>query len=122
MVDEIREAIEQGYIKAVYFDREPQAMTVFHPEFHMEMLHEGKVESLPLLQWQALIEAGKKRNPQGPTGTITYNITVVDQTEDAAVAKVELFHNDRQIYADYLSLYRLPEGWRVVAKIYHQFG
>ena len=38
----------------------------------------------------------------------------------AAVAKVALFRDGKQIFTDYISLYRFDEGWKLVAKTFHR--
>ena len=37
----------------------------------------------------------------------------------AAVAKIKLSKGGKNIYIDYLSLYKFNEGWQIVGKIYH---
>ena len=43
---------------------------------------------------------------------------MIDITGTAAIVKIELFKGGKQIYTDYLSLYKFEEGWRIVNKIY----
>ena len=39
----------------------------------------------------------------------------------AAVAIVEVFQEDKQIYTDFMNLYKLKEGWKIVTKSYYEF-
>ena len=41
-------------------------------------------------------------------------------TGSAASVKLELHQNDTRIFTDYLSLYKFPDGWKIVGKIYYR--
>ena len=45
---------------------------------------------------------------------------VVDVTGSAASVKLELHQGDKRIFTDYLSLYKFPDGWKIVGKIYYR--
>lgn len=45
---------------------------------------------------------------------------MIEVVGNAAVAKVELYREDKKIFTDFLSLYKFEEGWRIVSKIYHR--
>jgi len=49
----------------------------------------------------------------------THNFANVDVTGGSAAVKVELSHNGKHVYTDYLSLLRFDSGWKIVAKVYH---
>ena len=48
------------------------------------------------------------------------DITVLDRAGNAAVAKVALFRGGKQIFTDYISLYKFADGWKLVAKTFHR--
>jgi hypothetical protein len=43
----------------------------------------------------------------------------VDIEGSAAVVRVEIWRDGAHTFTDYLSLYRFPDGWRIVGKIYY---
>lgn len=95
----------------------------FYPGFDLLILkNEGIVEKLPIYNWIALAEMKKAKEPARPEGD---DITIcdfefIDITGDAAVAKIHLSKNGKRIFTDYLSLYRFPDGWKIVSKIYQR--
>ena len=49
------------------------------------------------------------------------NFTQVDVTGSAALVRLELYRNGKHAFTDYLSLYKLSEGWRIVAKTFQAY-
>ncbi|HET8648387.1 MAG TPA: nuclear transport factor 2 family protein [Vicinamibacteria bacterium] len=47
------------------------------------------------------------------------DFTRIDVTGNAAVAQVQLHRNGKHTFTDFLSLYRFPDGWKIVGKIFH---
>jgi hypothetical protein len=89
----------------------------FHPDFTMYRLVDNQVVKLPLEEWISAI--AKRRESGTSLPHTTARILSIDITGDAALAKVELWRDDKRIFTDYLSFYRFKEGWRMVAKTYH---
>jgi hypothetical protein len=73
-----------------------------HPSFRMLVLKDGVLTPVTLDEWAARIE-----------------FTDVDVTGDAAVVRLELHRGGKHTFTDYLSLYRFPDGWKIVSKIFH---
>lgn len=94
----------------------------FHPEFELlSKTTDNQIRRLPIDEWIEMVENRKARNPEGPGALVTADITSVDITVDAAVAKLDLFREGKKLFTDYLLLYKFDEGWRIVGKIYHRF-
>lgn len=94
----------------------------FHPEFELlTKTADNQIRKLPIENWIEMVENRKARNPEGPGALVTADITSVDITVDAAVAKLDLFREGKKLFTDYLLLYKFDEGWRIVGKIYHRF-
>ena len=92
----------------------------FHPGFNLLGVDQSNsLTKLPIYSWEArvrkMIEAG-----QTPPVETTAKFPLFDITGSAAVVKVELFREGKQIFTDYLSLYKFEEGWRIVSKIYYR--
>jgi len=88
----------------------------FHPDFVLLGLRDGALTKLPIAEWIASAENRKAQGQKPPL--ITCKFLSVDVTGTAAVAKFELYREGKQIFTDYLSLYKFPDGWKIVGKIY----
>jgi len=90
----------------------------FHSDFVLLGLRDGKLTRLPIAEWMASAE---KRKAEGVKPPLTVcKFVTIDVTGSAASVKLELHQNDKRIFTDYLSLYKFPDGWRIVGKIYYR--
>jgi hypothetical protein len=114
----IEAVIKTAYVDGVHAKPDPALMRQgFHPDFRMLVLKDGAMTAVPLEEWAARIEKGAKER-KGPAPQVRHEFTLVDVTDKAAVARVELFRDGKHTFTDYLSLYRFPEGWRIVSKTF----
>lgn len=90
----------------------------FHPDFVLLGLRDGQLTKLPIAEWIASAAKRKADGARPPLTTVKF--LTVDITGSAASVKLELHQNDKRIFTDYLSLYRFPDGWKIVGKIYHR--
>lgn len=88
----------------------------FHPDFVLLGLRDGALTRLPIAEWIA--SAAKRKADGAKPPLTTCKFLSVDVTGSAASVKLELHQNDTRIFTDYLSLYRFPDGWKIVGKIY----
>jgi Putative lumazine-binding len=122
--DSDREAIEavvrEAYVDGVHARPDVAAMRRgFHADFRMLVLRDGTLSAVTLDEWALRIEkAAAERKPDAPAPEVRAHFTSVDVTGDAAVVRLELHRNGRLAFTDYLSLYRFPEGWRIVGKTF----
>ena len=90
----------------------------FHPDFVLLGLRDGALTRLPIAEW---IASAAKRKAEGATLPLTrVRFVAVDITGTAASVKLELHRDGARIFTDYLSLYKFPDGWKIVGKIYHR--
>jgi hypothetical protein len=90
----------------------------FHPDFVLLGLRDGTLTRLPIAEW---IASAEKRKADGVKPPLTVcRFLAVDVTGSAASVKLELHQHDTRIFTDYLSLYRFPDGWKIVGKIYYR--
>ena len=47
---------------------------------------------------------------------------IVDVTANEAVVKVELYRDGKHAFTDLLLLYRFPDGWKIVSKIFQSYS
>jgi hypothetical protein len=117
----IRKVIEESYIKGIHIERNVKAIRKgFHPEFNMFLFRDGAVTKWSIDHWIDVIEKGKKKDPSPPKHTTTHEFTMIDVTGNAAVARVEIYQDEKHTFTDYMSLYKLKEGWKIVGKIYYR--
>jgi putative lumazine-binding protein len=118
-----RQAIE-AVVRTAYVDgvhAKPSAALMrqgFHPDFRMFVLREGALGTVTLEDWAARIEKGAAER-KGPAPVVKADFTRVDVTGNAAVVQLQLYRDGKHTFTDFLSLYRFPDGWKIVAKIFH---
>jgi hypothetical protein len=62
-----------------------------------------------------------EKNPVGLTPGTTCKIPLVHVTGYAAMAIVEIYNEEKQIYTDYMNLYKFTNGWKIVTKTFYAF-
>ena len=121
--DEDRAAVEAvvktAYVDGVHAKGDPALMRQgFHPDFRMLTLRDGALTAVTLDEWASRIEKGT-RERTGPRPEVRHQFSHVDVTGNAAVVRVEIHRGGQHAFTDYLSLYRFPQGWKIVGKIFH---
>jgi hypothetical protein len=114
----VKAVVTSAYVEGVHRQGDPALMRAgFHADFRMYTLRDGKLGLVSLDEWAERIGRSAKER-KGPAPRVDANFTQVDITGSAAVARVELHRDGKHVFTDYLSLYKLPEGWRIVAKTF----
>ena len=114
----IESVIKTAYVEGVHVKGDPALMRKgFHPDFRMFVLRDGALTTLTLDEWAGRIEKGA-RERTGPAPQIRAEFPLVEVTNGAAVARVEIHRDGKHIFTDYLSLYRFADGWKIVGKIF----
>lgn len=118
----IKEVVDRAYVHGVHIDADPAKIrSGMHESFVMFVRNGDAVTQLTRDAWIARIEAGNAaRKPDAPKPTTTADIQVLDRAGDSAVVRVKLFRDGKQIFTDYISLYRFDGGWKLVGKIFHR--
>ena len=116
----VEAVVRDAYVQGVHARPDAAAMRRgFHPDFRMLVLREGRLQAVGLEEWAARVEkAAAERKPDAPAADVRADFASVDVTGDAAVVRLELHRDGRHVFTDYLSLYRFPEGWRIVGKTF----
>ncbi len=120
-VQAVKKVIEDAYVKGIHIDRDVAAVRGgFDPAFIMFRLEKGAVAPMTIDEWVAGIEKSKKENPGPLPKKTTHEFSMVDVTGDAAVARVEIYKDGKHVFTDYMSLYKLADGWKIVGKVYYR--
>ncbi|MCA1757608.1 MAG: nuclear transport factor 2 family protein [Bacteroidales bacterium] len=117
----IIKVIGSAYVEGIQNAKEIENISKgFHPGFNLLGIDQaGNLTMLPIYTWEASIKRGVEAG-RTPAVQTTAKYPMIDITGSAAIAKVELYREGKQIFTDYLSLYKFPEGWRIVSKIYYR--
>jgi hypothetical protein len=118
----IKEVVDRAYVHGVHIDADPAKIrSGMHESFIMFVRNGDAVTQLTRDAWIARIEASNAaRKADAPRPTTTADIQVLDRVGDSAVVRVNLFRDGKQIFTDYISLYRFDSGWKLVGKIFHR--
>ncbi len=115
----VKAVVQSAYVEGVHVKGDASLMRAgFHPDFRMLVLRDGKMTVVTLDEWAGRIEAKAKENPNAPPAPVTAEFTQIDVTGNAAVAKVDIYRSGKHTFTDYLSLYKFPDGWKIVGKIF----
>jgi hypothetical protein len=115
----VKAVVRSAYVEGVHVKADPALMRAgFHPDFRMFVLREGAVATVTLEEWAGRIQQGA-RERKGPPPEVRHEFAIVDVSGNAAVARVELFRDGKHVFTDYLSLYKLADGWKIVGKTFH---
>ena len=122
---EVIRVITDAYVDGIHNFRDPVAIRKgFHPDFEMLVLREGKLEKLPIATWIERIEAQNQKEapPTRESGkrATEARFPIVEVTGTAAFAQVQLWRDGKQIFTDYLALYRFADGWQIVGKSFYR--
>jgi len=120
----IKKTIQTAYVDGLQNEGDLEKIdSGIHPDFRLIGIgEENKMWSLPIDKWK---EKTKKKKADGKfprTGNkkISVKFENIDITGNAAVAKIQFFVGEKLTYVDYISLYKFPNGWKMVNKIYYK--
>ncbi|ALO15151.1 Putative lumazine-binding protein [Salinivirga cyanobacteriivorans] len=116
----IQKVIEEGYVQGLHNKGDLQKTAAsFHPGFNLLGVRNNMLTKFPIYSWLESSKQRREKSEDKRTSRTIAKYPMIDITGNAAIAKVELYKDDKKIFTDYLSLYRFNEGWRIVSKIYH---
>ena len=114
----IIETVDRAYVQGIHLDADADKVrSGMHESFVMFVKTDGGLNQVTRDAW---ISRLKPRAASDPHPDVTAKITVLDRAGDAAVVKVDLFRGGKQIFTDYISLYRFKDGWKLVGKIFQR--
>jgi len=115
IISVIDKAYVQGIHNATLIDNINKG---FHPGFNLLGVDQANnLTKYPIYTWEAGVRK-RVESDQLPAVKTTAKYPMIDITGSAAVAKVELYREEKLIFTDYLFLYKFDEGWRIVSKVY----
>jgi len=115
----IKKVIEEAYIKGVHRDQDENKMkSGFHQDFAMLVLNNNEINKVSVDEWLKRVAKMKKDNPELWKSRTSYDFRLVDVTRNAAVAKLDVYKGTTHFSTDYMLLYKIEKGWKIVSKIF----
>lgn len=110
--------VDEAYVQGIHLDSDAAKVRKgMHESFVMLVRTDSGVNRVTRDEWIARL---KPREASAPRPDVKADIKVLDQTGDAAVVRVHLFREGKQIFTDYISLYRFADGWKLVGKTFQR--
>ena len=113
------EAVEQvvwTYLDGLYEGDTTKLAKAFHEVSHLYSLEDGGVSDLPRADWLQLVESRPSAKTRGLKRTDRI-VSIDFSGPETAFVKLECSIHPRY-FTDYLTLLKLPQGWRVVSKTF----
>lgn len=118
-IQKIEKVIERGYVNGIHENQNRLDIDQgFHQNFQMVVLKDNALEKVNVDEWLQRIDQMKADNPKLWNGTTKATIEVLDTTGNAATAKIILYKGDTYFSTDYMMLYKIDSGWKIVTKIF----
>ncbi len=119
---EIKESLLSGYVHGAFNELNPDAMAkTFHKDFAIFSENGDEISRYPIADWIASTRKRKESTDFDPAkNKWDHKFISVDVSGTAAAVELELHHNGKHVYTDYLSLLKFKSGWKVVAKVYYE--
>lgn len=120
----IKNVIQTAYVDGLQNEGDLEKIdSGIHPDFRLIGIgKENSMWSLPIDQWKEKTKEKKADGKFPRTGNkkVSVKFENIDITGNAAVAKIQFFVGTKLTYVDYISLYKFPNGWKMVNKIYYK--
>jgi hypothetical protein len=113
------EAVEKvvwTYLDGLHEGDTRKLAQAFHEVSHLYSLEEGGVSDLPRAEWFKMVESRPSAKSKGLPRTDRI-VSIDFSGPETAFVKLECSLHPRY-FTDYLTLLKLPEGWRVVSKTF----
>lgn len=116
----VLKVVDDAYVQGVHASPSAEAMRRgFHPDFRMLVLTEGRMSAVTRDEWAGRIEKSAAAGSSAPRPAITREFSRVDIEGHAATVRLELYRDGRHTFTDFLSLYKFPDGWKIVGKTFY---
>lgn len=121
----IKQVIQTAYVEGLQNEGDTLKIdSGIHPGFNLLGVGEqGNMWALSIAQWKSSIAKKhlKGEFPRKSGEEVNIKFLFIDVTGNAAVAKIEFYVGTQLTYVDYISLYKFPEGWKMVNKTFYKF-
>lgn len=114
----IRQVITDAYVDGIFVKADAAAVRKgWHPGCDIVTVQNGGLMKMPAHNFAARFD----RQPVPLDKNARAEFTSITVSGYAAVAILELKSGDRPVYTDMMSLYKFPDGWKIVTKIFYTY-
>ena len=118
-VEAIKSVVRTAYVEGVHETQDVEVIKGgFHDDFRMLVYGDDRITKVSVEEWLPRIERLKADNPGMWSSKTNCVIEFVDVSGNAAAVKLKVYKGDVHFSDDYMLLYRFPEGWKIVSKIF----
>jgi len=125
-VKAIKQVIESAYLDGVQNIGDMDKINAgFHPDFRMQVLAEdGRLSNVSFEKFKEMVRHNIADGilPRKMGQFVKLKYLNIDVCNNAASVKIDYILNGKSVYIDYMQLYKFPEGWKIVNKIYYTVG
>lgn len=115
-IKNIKKTVVEAYVEGIFLKGDAELLKKgWHPDCDIVIFENGRITKLPAKYWVERLE----KNPKPLDPMVTYKFTDVKVTGYAAIAIIEIFTGGKQLYTDYMCLYKFNDGWKIVTKIFY---
>jgi hypothetical protein len=110
------EKVVWTYLDGLYEGDTDKLGSAFHEVSHLYSASEGRVSDLPRAAWFDMVKSRPSPKSKG-LGRTDRIVSIDFSGPETAFVKLECSIHPRY-FTDYLTLLKLPEGWKVVSKTF----
>ncbi|MBR8534088.1 nuclear transport factor 2 family protein [Carboxylicivirga sediminis] len=119
----IKRVIESAYLDGVQNIGDMAKIDAgFHPDFRMQVLNNnGRLSNVSLTEFKQRVKNNMVDGvlPRKVGKHVSVDYLSIDISNNAATIKMDYILEGKSVYIDYMQLYKFPDGWKIVNKIYH---
>lgn len=113
----VRKVVQESYVDVLYGESGLENLRKgFHPEFNMYVYYKGVFSKRTLDSWLERLETNRRKNAEKPKRNYRTEFAMIDVTGQTAMVKLIIYEDEKLKFTDYLTLYKVAEGWRVITK------
>lgn len=117
-IENVKKTVVEAYVEGIFLQGNAKLLKKgWHPDCDIVIFENGEITKLPAKYWIDRLE----KNPKPLDPSVTYKFIDVKVTGYAAIAIIEIFSDGKQVYTDYMCLYKFKDGWKIATKIYYAF-
>jgi hypothetical protein len=117
-IENVKKTVVESYVEGIFLKGNAKLLKKgWHPDCDIVIFENGGITKLPAKYWIQRLE----QNPKPLDPSVTYKFINVKVTGYAAIAIIEIFSEGKQVYTDYMCLYKFNDGWKIATKIYYAF-
>ncbi len=125
-VEAIKKVIQSAYLDGTQNIGDMDKIDAgFHESFRMQVLEkDGSLTNVNREGWKQMAKDNLANGvlPRAEGKQVSVNYLDINVEKYAATIKMEYILEGKSVYIDFMQLYKFPEGWKVVNKIYYTVG